>query len=92
MNESRAKTARFRFTIRELLLAMVAVGALVALAIKSYEKARPFAPTVFFKSFDALKAEEIVTGIGERLSVDVHPLGPSGSRRLWGRGSRPRYL
>ena len=41
INVATGEKSRFNFTLRELLLAMVAVGALLALAVKSYERAQP---------------------------------------------------
>lgn len=48
MEPETPQPARFRFSIRELLLAMVAVSAVVALFVKN----RPYSPTEFIQQFD----------------------------------------
>ena len=75
MNAAPASTSPFKFTLRELLLAMVAIGALLALAVKSYEKAQPFVPTGLFESLDTSKAKTIVAAIGRQLEVEMDQIG-----------------
>ncbi len=75
MNALPINTSRFNFTLRESLLAMVAIGALLALAVKSYEKAQPFVPTGLFESLDAAKVKTIVAAIGRQLEVEMDQTG-----------------
>lgn len=48
MEDNVPQSNRFRFSIRELLIAMVAVSAVVALFMKN----RPYSPTQFIQQFD----------------------------------------
>lgn len=75
MTLSPAKKSRFNFTLRESLLAMVAIGALLALAVNSYEKSQPFVPTALFESLDTAKAKSIVAAIARQLEVEINQVG-----------------
>jgi hypothetical protein len=69
----------WRFSLRELLLAMTAVGALVALAVKSY----PSSPTPFFHQFNP---EVELRAVFQELGVKLGS-GGGGSGGSWGGGS-----
>ena len=79
--------SRFNFTLRELLLAMVAVGALLALAVKSYERAQPFVTTGFYQLLDGAKSQTIVAASGQRLGVNVKSLGAGASESSGGKSA-----
>jgi len=68
----------WRFSLRELLLAMTAAGALIALAVKSY----PSQLTPFFHQFDA---RDELNGLFADLGVKVGS-SASGSRGSWSGG------
>ena len=72
----------WRFSLRELLLAMTAAGALLALAVKS----APAPPTPFFQQFDAL-AE--INAILKELKITIGSSG-GGSSSSFGGGSTVR--
>lgn len=75
MNREPDPKPRFNYTLRESLIAMVAIAALLALAVKSYENAQPFVSTGFFNSLDTPKARTIVTTIGRDLDIKTDQLG-----------------
>jgi hypothetical protein len=88
MNEMAGPAQRrrtpWRFSLRELLLAMTAVAALLALAVKSY----PSPPTTFFRQFDSQASLQTLCN---DLGIDMpsvrmsagSSLGPGGGRRHW---------
>jgi hypothetical protein len=69
----------WQFTLREILLAMTAAGALVALAVKSY----PSPPTPFFGEFDA---QTQLKQVMANLSIKPRSSG-GGTSSSWDGGS-----
>ncbi len=82
-----AEKSRFNFTLRESLLAMVAVGALLALTVKSYERAQPFVTTGFYQLLDGAKSQTIVVAISQRLGINVDSLGAGASESSGGKSA-----
>ena len=76
----------WQFTLREMLLAMTAAGALVALAVKSM----PSPATTFFQTFDAMTELRVVL---DELGVQPGSSGggSAGSSHAWSRRRRWDY-
>ena len=71
--------SRFHFSLRESMLAMIAAAALLALAVKSFEKPQPFIQTGLFEELGAGGAKTLVKDICQELGMDVQPSGASAS-------------
>lgn len=65
----------FRFSLRELLIATVAIAAVAALFVKN----RPYQPTPFLQNFDA---RALLTTLGKENGLAVEPIAYAGGNSL----------
>ena len=75
----------FHFTLRESILGMLAVGAMLALAIQSCRNSEPYRPTSFFETFDAGYAKQLAASQSQGLADGSRFMGVGESESRGGR-------
>jgi len=75
MDSSPPARRRFQFSLRELLIATVAIAAVAALFVKN----RPYQPTPFLQNFDG---RALLTALGKENGLAAEPISYAGGNSL----------